>query len=48
MGESTATMIRIIAFPVFWILINIQRSLSKGYKGYKRIEKKEYQLCYRL
>lgn len=40
MGESTATLIPIIAFLVFWMLINNQKPLSNRYKRYKRIRKK--------
>lgn len=37
MGESTATLIPIIAFLVFGVLINFQKLFCKGYKGYKKL-----------
>lgn len=49
MRESIATLIPIIAFLVFGVLINFQKVFSEEYKGYKKLRGwGKGQLCYRL
>lgn len=49
MRESIATLIPIIAFLVFGVLINFQKVFSEEYKGYKKLRGwGKCQLCYRL